>query len=191
MTHLWDDRPSGLKIIENYIDQDDHDHLLWEIDRLPWDETLVRRTQQYGFEYRYALGRVNPKLTPMPEFLKDLAGILVDEGHVKTRPNSVIVNEYQPGQGIGNHKDSASFGEEIVSLSLGSQVRMDFTGPNDSTYSCDLFPTDLLILSGDARWVWTHGIAKRLKDAGISRRRRVSITFRHVTLNAPITVDAL
>jgi len=39
----------------------------------------------------------------------------------------VIVNEYEPGQGIASHIDNAKlFDHIIVSLSLGSDVVMNF-----------------------------------------------------------------
>lgn len=41
--------------------------------------------------------------------------------------NQCTVNEYEPGQGIGGHVDTESaFGEEIVSVSTGSGVVMEF-----------------------------------------------------------------
>jgi alkylated DNA repair dioxygenase AlkB len=45
-------------------------------------------------------------------------------------------------------------------------------------------PRSLLLLQGDARYHWQHGIAKRKSDVvdgvKIQRRRRVSLTFRSV-----------
>lgn len=45
-----------------------------------------------------------------------------------------------------------------------------------------LEPKSLLILQGEARSVWKHGIAARKSDNGVKRQRRVSLTFRKVIL---------
>jgi alkylated DNA repair dioxygenase AlkB len=49
-----------------------------------------------------------------------------------------------------------------------------------------LEPGSLLVLSGEARFAWTHGIAARRFDVidGVrtARARRVSLTFRTVVL---------
>lgn len=39
----------------------------------------------------------------------------------------------------------------------------------------------LLILSGDSRYKWKHGIQHRKKDMGIMRKTRYSLTFRRMT----------
>lgn len=40
----------------------------------------------------------------------------------------------------------------------------------------------LLVLKGDARYKWKHGIAARKSDNGVKRQRRISLTFRKVIL---------
>ena len=49
-----------------------------------------------------------------------------------------------------------------------------------------LEPQSVLILRGEARYIWTHGIAKRQTDRYaemlLKRERRLSITFRRVIL---------
>ena len=45
-----------------------------------------------------------------------------------------------------------------------------------------LRPASLLILKGDARYKWKHGIAARKSDNGLKRQRRISLTFRKIIL---------
>ena len=49
-----------------------------------------------------------------------------------------------------------------------------------------LEPRSLLVLRGEARYQWTHGIAKHQQDTingtAIARARRLSVTFRNVIL---------
>ena len=51
-----------------------------------------------------------------------------------------------------------------------------------------LEPRSLVILQEDARFVWTHGIPARksdkIGDRLITRRRRVSLTFRKMILES-------
>jgi hypothetical protein len=50
-----------------------------------------------------------------------------------------------------------------------------------------LEPRSLLVLRGEARFDWTHGIARRRHDtvdgAAVERGRRVSATFRRVVVS--------
>ena len=103
--------------------------------------------------------------------------------------DQVIVNEYQPGQGISSHIDcQPCFKDTIVSLSLGSGCIMDFTNKSDKTKKVPVWlaPRSLVVLSGEARHEWLHGIAARRSDEWdgqkYERRRRVSLTFRKVII---------
>jgi alkylated DNA repair dioxygenase AlkB len=99
----------------------------------------------------------------------------------------VIVNEYEPGQGIAAHVDCVPcFGETITSLSLASPCVMDFMGKEGEKAPQFLEPRSLVVLSGPARYQWRHSIAPRKTDKYqgdiIPRRRRLSLTFRNVRI---------
>ena len=104
-------------------------------------------------------------------------------------PSQLIINEYQPGQGIANHVDcEPCFGETIISVSLGCNCVMDFINlKTKEKIEVMLEPRSLVIISGEARHNWTHGIATRKTDSfnGIKyeRQLRISMTFRNVILN--------
>ena len=104
--------------------------------------------------------------------------------------DQVIVNEYEPGQGISNHIDcEPCFQGTIVSLSLGSGCFMDFTNKFDKTKKIPVWlaPRSIVILKDEARYEWLHGIAARKSDKlngyKHDRRRRVSLTFRKVIID--------
>lgn len=101
-------------------------------------------------------------------------------------PDQIIINEYQSGQGISTHIDCVPcFSNTIASLSLGSPCVMDFAHSETGKKSSLLLePRSLLVLSGDARYLWQHSIAGRKTDRfngqTIQRTRRISLTFRKV-----------
>lgn len=120
----------------------------------------------------------------LPDWLQVIAQKIAPE---KTF-NQAIINEYKPGQGIGAHIDSRSFGDCIASLSLGSHCVMRFT-KGDEAVDVFLVPRSVAILTGEARNDWKHEIPRRSEDphpfrAGktLKRSRRVSVTFRTVPL---------
>ncbi len=101
---------------------------------------------------------------------------------------NIIINEYEPGQGIAPHIDcQPCFTGTIISLSLGSACVMDLMHKETREEKQLLLePRSLLLMKEEARYKWTHGIAKRKSDRyegrTITRRRRVSLTFRKVIL---------
>ena len=120
----------------------------------------------------------------LPEVFQQLAERLTSEGHFQAVPDQIIVNEYQPGQGISAHIDChPCFGETIASLSLLSASVMRFASQvHSQQMELQLQPASLLILKGDARHMWTHAIPSRKTDVfegqKHTRSRRISLTFR-------------
>ena len=135
------------------------------------------------------------------------------------RARQAIINLYRPGEGISPHVDLLRrFGDGIVGVSLGDRgVAMRFaraeaeardTGnastadvgeDGDDGYEVWLPSRSVLVLTGEARYKWTHGIAPRLGDkvevvaAGEGdgwmwqeRGVRVSVTFRWLLPGADI-----
>ena len=102
------------------------------------------------------------------------------------------VNEYLPGHGIAAHVDTHStFGPTLCSLSLLGQTVMSFVhSVTCARVDLILPPRSLLVLQGEARFVWTHGIASRttdlvkvrrndrLEEVLVPRATRLSLTLR-------------
>ncbi len=179
----------GFRYIEDYINESKHDWLLDQIDKHQWLEDLKRHVQHYGFKYDYKARKVNHDMHigHLPEWLQTLGQRLHEDGHMPAEPDQVIVNEYEPGQGISSHIDcEPCFANMIVSLSLGSGCIMDFTNKQDKTKKIPVWlaPRSIIVLKDEARYGWLHGIAPRKSDtwAGqtYERQRRVSLTFRKV-----------
>jgi len=178
----------GLLYIPNYITADRHDHLVGAIDAQPWRLDLARRTQQYGYlyEHKAKTADLSARLGDLPGWLQSLAQQLQCDGIVPELPDQAIINEYKPRQGIGLHIDSENHWEEVVtSLSLCSAAVMDLTR-EDVVVPVLLEPRSLMVLRGQARHEWKHGMARRNQDVieGVTlpRARRLSITMRQAKL---------
>ena len=179
---------AGLSYIADYIDESTEAALLEIIDSQPWMNDLKRRVQHCGWRYDYKARNVTSDLRigALPDWLQSYAVRLQQGGLFTEIPDQVIINEYQPGQGISAHTDCIPcFSETIASLSLGSPCVMDFSHSKTGDKSSLLFePRSLLVLNGDARYIWQHAIAGRKTDRHngqiIQRARRVSLTFRKV-----------
>lgn len=175
----------GLSYIPKFIDAATEEALINSIDTQPWLLDLKRRVQHYGYRYDYKARNITPdlKLGDIPSWLQSYCRKLNKDNLFETIPDQVIVNEYQPGQGISAHIDCIPcFGPIIASLSLGSACVMDFSqSKTGKKTSLLLEPGSLLVLSTDARYLWQHSIAARktdrYNDQIIQRRRRVSLTF--------------
>jgi alkylated DNA repair dioxygenase AlkB len=185
---LFSHLPSGATYLRDIISPDDEEALISELDRLPWSTELKRRVQHFGYRYDYRARTVTDDayLGPLPYWLDPFCRRLVSEGHFVQTPSQVIANDYLPGQGISAHVDCVPcFGDHIASLSLLSPCEMIFRHTvNAEKRALVVEPRSLLLLSGPARYDWTHEIPPRLSDVigGVKylRKRRISLTFRNV-----------
>lgn len=191
---LFSDAPPeipGLRHLPDFIDARVEAALVATIDQQPWLHDLKRRVQHYGWRYDYKARGITQDLRigTIPDWLSGLCERLATEGVFPRTPDQVIINEYQPGQGISAHIDCVPcFGDTIASLGLGSACMMDFThAATDEKQSRLLEPRSLLVLSGDARYHWQHAIPARKIDKWhgqiIPRTRRISLTFRTVIVS--------
>ena len=117
------DQIGGLILIENFITNEQEKDLLEFIDspNNSWNTKLSRRTMHFGYEYSYNQNGSLTESNPIPKEFDWLINLISSKLDIKEQPiNQIIINEYLPGQGISPHIDSNSFGDIIVSLSLGS-----------------------------------------------------------------------
>lgn len=187
---------NGLYLVNEFITPEFELELVEELDSQPWNDSMQRRTQHYGFEYGYQRAAVGfrkeaAKAAPAPP---PLTQAVVD--HFTTLDcipsdynfNQVIVNEYTQKVGIGAHVDNVSFGPVVCSLSLLGGCNMILTHKDDHTKSFTIWlePRSLLVLQRDARYEYKHEIPARITmyDANgnaVKRSpdwRRISITAR-------------
>lgn len=151
-------------------------------------------------------------LSKLPPFLEDLLLVLSRHllpvvppdihallfpppGELPHRARQVIINAYLPGEGITPHVDLLDrYDDGIVGVSLGSGSVMQFKkvshNHNEESHKgvgVYLPPGSAYIMSGEARYDWTHGIEGKVEDCVIdendvavmlSRTFRISVTFR-------------
>ena len=172
----------GLYYEPNFINTDEEKYLIRNIDNNQWNTSLSRRTQHYGYLYDYRSRHALVPTKSIPDWSTFIIDRLIDKNIINFVPDQMIVNEYKPGQGISPHIDSLhSFANGIVSLSLGSDVIMEFS-KGDSKFDKLLERKSVIALHDDARYKWKHSIPARRIDNGIPRSRRVSMTFRKMIL---------
>ena len=198
----WNQTPSekilnipGLHYYPDFISESLEAQLIETIDGQPWLTDLKRRVQHYGYKYDYKARSVDPSmyLGPLPDWANLVTRELHAYGLMPRMPDQLIVNEYEPGQGISPHVDcKPCFDNTIVSISLGSSCMMNFTKINaETTYSLLLERRSVLVLSEAARYDWQHSIPARKSDVcegeKIKRGRRLSLTFRNVLVKPNTT----
>lgn len=177
----------GLGYVRDFLSATDQVRILEDVDSRPWQDDLRRRVQHYGYKYDYKSRSVDPSMFvgPLPPFAQEVSHRLLEQGLVEELPDQMIINEYLPGQGISAHIDcEPCFKNTIVTISLGSACEMDFINVDSGEEQPIRLETgSALILRDQARYQWMHRIKPRKADAGVPRKRRVSLTFRNVILN--------
>jgi alkylated DNA repair dioxygenase AlkB len=86
----------------------------------------------------------------------------------------VLVTRYEPGAGIGWHRDAPMFGSMVVGVSLVGSCRMRFqrtVGGKRQTAEAVLAPRSSYVLAEAARFAWQHSIPP-------AKKLRYSVTFR-------------
>lgn len=178
---------NGLRFYPDFIDHKTEKSLMEQIDNSQWLNDLKRRVQHYGFKYDYKARKIDNSfyLGQLPNWLIELANSICNKGFIDFIPDQAIINEYNSGQGIAPHIDcEPCFVDTIISLSIGSSCIMNFEKERFSKNKTEIFiePRTLLIMKGESRYKWYHGIAARKSDKyngeKIKRNRRISIIFR-------------
>jgi alkylated DNA repair dioxygenase AlkB len=182
----------GLTYCAGYVARSDETALVEAVDAEPWLSDLRRRVQHHGYRYDYKARKVDPSmyLGPLPQWAQALAARLVSDKHMPIAPDQLIVNEYEPGQGITAHVDCVPcFGPVVCSITLESQCVMELSPVHEDRAEALLLERgSLVVLAGDARYAWRHAIPGRKTDRVngqvLQRGRRVSLTFRTVLIDA-------
>ncbi|XP_065575144.1 alkylated DNA repair protein alkB homolog 8-like [Artemia franciscana] len=191
--------PEGLFLKEEFVSPSESCFLMNQIESARQklidentDPLKHRSVFHFGYNFDYSTNDVDRrKPCPLiPEYLLELVKRMKVMNFVRFTPDQITVNIYEPGQGIPSHVDTHSaFEEDLVSLSLGSPVVMEFKHPDGKRCDVLLKERSLLVMRGEARYVWKHGIVPRQVDIVTSpsgeltcarRNKRISITFRQV-----------
>ena len=136
-----------------------------------------RKTQSFGWRYDFDDASFTPT-EQLPEWLlplRDRAAAFA--GMEPEQFVHVLLARYDPGAGIGWHRDRDVF-EQIVGVSLHTPARLRFRQRTENGLrraSLEVAPRSAYLLAGESRWAWEHSIAP-------GEQLRFSITFR--TLSA-------
>ena len=135
-----------------------------------------RKTQSFGWRYDFEDSSFTPA-EPIPAWMQSLrerasvfAGLKPDEFV------HALVARYDPGAGIGWHRDRDMF-DKVVGISLNTPTTLRFRQRRSSGFrraNLELEPRSAYLLSGEARHDWEHSISP-------GGSLRFSITFRSLS----------
>lgn len=182
--------PDTMYYIPNFITSAEESHILNSLPSNRWINLSHRRLQAHPS----TLSKTNTLLSsPLPPYLvtpvldKFSALHLFDESPHK-QANHVLVNEYNPNEGIMPHEDGAAYHPIVATVSLGANLVLDIyekrssdstggtsvsaerTGDSRPVPRWRIFqePRSLLITTGAAYTDLLHGIAEVEADEGLS-----------------------
>ena len=132
-----------------------------------------RKTQSFGWRYDFddasftRTEAIPEWLQPVRERAARIAGV---------QPHDfvhVLLARYDPGAGIGWHRDRDVF-DKVVGISVNTPATLRFrqrTGSGFRRASLRVEPRSAYLISGESRWEWEHSIAP-------GDQLRFSTTFR-------------
>ena len=183
MLDLFDAAPiSGLELRDEFVTPAEEEQLIAriaEVELTPFQFRGFegkRLTHSFGWRYDFE-DQSFTEAQPIPDWLQPLktraetfAGLPAD-----SLMHALLIR-YDPGAGIGWHKDRPVF-EHVLGISLGAPTMMAFRRREGSRFKrikVPLEPRSAYHLSGEVRHKWEHGITAH--DA-----LRYSITFRSLS----------
>ncbi|HEY8592378.1 MAG TPA: alpha-ketoglutarate-dependent dioxygenase AlkB [Sphingomicrobium sp.] len=132
-----------------------------------------RKTKSFGWRYDFDDASFLPT-EPVPDWLNPLRQTAAAIAQVApTDFVHVLLARYDPGAGIGWHRDRDVFGQ-VVGFSLGTPATLRFRRRKPGGFdraSIDVLSRSAYLLSGAVRTDWEHSIAP-------GDQLRFSITFR-------------
>jgi alkylated DNA repair dioxygenase AlkB len=132
-----------------------------------------RKTQSFGWRYDFEDASFSPA-EPIPEWVQPLREKAANFAGL--RPDDfvhVLLARYDPGAGIGWHRDRDVF-EKVVGISLGTPATLRFRRRTESGFrraNLEVRPRSAYLLASEARHEWEHSIPP-------GHTLRFSITFR-------------
>ena len=154
--------------IENALSQ----YISWSTSLQPWRNLRNRKLQCWGnFPIHEDNMKVEDISTPLPSWIDVLIDGLVAAGVFSEdmRPDNVLINQYQPNEGILHHTDGPAYYDRVAILSLGSDTLLSFRRKLCSAsigieYAGDvcsvlLQQRSLFVFEKEAYSMYMHGIA--------------------------------
>ena len=207
--------PTGYYVAD-FISEDEERRILTELNQLPRKKWTVLSHRRLLSLPSTLTGQAKDTLlaAPLPKFLdnpilarfKDLRTYEKSPHH---EPNHVLVNEYQPGEGIMPHTDGPAYHPITATVSLGSHTILEIckkaeNGERESSPTWRILqePRSLLVTTGDMYKDTLHGISEMRVDDNLGpdhvvnwsllgdkkafetgtaeRQTRISLTYRDV-----------
>jgi alkylated DNA repair dioxygenase AlkB len=170
---------SGLRYGAQLIDETEQRDCVEQLERLDLPPFRFhgflgnRRTRSFGWRYDFEDASFT-RTEPIPAWLQPLREkAAAFAGFSSEQFVHALVARYDPGAGIGWHRDRDVF-EDVVGISLGTPAILRFRQRTPSGFRrarVGVEPGSAYLLSGEARWKWEHSIAP-------GEELRFSVTFR-------------
>jgi DNA oxidative demethylase len=170
---------AGLRYEQEVIGKDDEQLLIERLSKLGLTPFRFhgwignRKTQSFGWRYDFDDASFAPA-DPIPNWLEPLRTTAA--GFAGVAPADfvhVLLARYDPGAGIGWHRDRDLF-DKVVGISLNTPAMLRFRqriGSGFKRATLEVAPRSAYLLSGEARYEWEHSIVP-------GQALRFSITFR-------------
>lgn len=192
--------PEGLIVHFNYLDSTAAAELSEEIQRFPFQPYYYKHCQEFGMNFSLYVTRSTQE--SIPPVMAELAQRLLEDRLMLNLSNYVLVNRYQPGEGIHQHADDMYYEDGIATISLDSAVAMQFRDGRNGVCRAMFLPAGALVrMLGPSRYLFEHSMPLRGFDVvdgmRVPRRMRTAVTFRVIRPNvvsakkAGIPVDPL
>ena len=181
---------AGLRLREGFITADEQERLIAKLAATDLSSFRFhgwlgnRKTKTFGWRYDFDDSSFTPA-EPIPQWLYPLRAKAADfaalapgafAGLTADDFVHVLLARYDPGAGIGWHRDRPQF-EEVVGVSFGTPATMRFRRRTQDGFrraNVHLEPGSAYLLSGESRWDWEHSIVP-------GKALRFSITFRSLS----------
>ena len=173
---------TGLELREDFVDGDEERQLIGRIDRLDLSPfrfqgwTGKRLTRSFGWRYDFDDASFAPA-EPIPDWLLPLRERAAEMARLDPDDFAhALVVRYDPGAGIGWHRDRPQF-DKVVGISLGAPTVMRIRQRTPSGFrraKVALPSRSAYLLSGEVRADWEHSIAAH-------QELRFSVTFRSLS----------
>jgi DNA oxidative demethylase len=170
---------AGLRYEQEVIGKDDEQLLIERLSKLGLTPFRFhgwignRKTESFGWRYDFDDASFAPA-DPIPNWLESLRTTAAEFAGVAPADFvHVLLARYDPGAGIGWHRDRDLF-DKVVGISLNTPAMLRFRqriGSGFKRATLEVAPRSAYLLSGEARYEWEHSIVP-------GEALRFSITFR-------------
>jgi alkylated DNA repair protein (DNA oxidative demethylase) len=173
------DMPEGLSVAPDFLSPEEEAALAGQLDALPFKPFEFhgflgkRQTVSFGWSYRFD-GSGLGEAAPIPSWLHPVrARAAAFAGLAPDALEHALLVKYEPGAGLGWHRDRPVFGD-VIGISLLSPAPLRFRrkiGAKWQRFTLPAEPRSIYLLRGPSRTEWEHSLAP-------VETLRYSITFR-------------